>query len=528
MRKCALILLVFLALIGTSAHAQDALSYNGILDDSSDQQTYPVTLKTGDAILITTTAQEDDNLDTVLKLYDPAGRIVAENDDADLLTYDSQITYIAPETGVYKVEVSRYDETTSGHYDLDVTIGMVTIFKYDVTLSGTELTEDTAHFRIHYTLSGVDAVTPTFLDATARAFEDMWQREIVQLGWPIPPGDGLMGGDDLYDVYISDLLGAGEEALGYMQTAAVVGDNPNTDALETYAAASYIVIDNDFHDVEYADGQDAATLMRTTAAHEFHHAIQDGFDALEPDDWLREATSVWMETVAAGKDQDATGYIALAFEYPELCLGTSANDGDVMYGEWTFMTFLTDEFGADAVRQLWDSLIDYDSFDGMGRMLATFDTDVPHEAVRYRLKNLARDYQLAPLFDATVWLEDTITAVGSWTPNGSGVQELGANYFDFAAPSGLYDVSLSGDDGQLQLWAVGLTDHDLEAVALGRGGSIDSSRYSKLYLMVFNPQVEADVNDCSYVEYKIKVLAGKGSPNPVDSTWDSTYFEPLN
>ena len=33
------------------------------------------------------------------------------------------IVYVAPEDGVYRVHVSRYDDTTSGDYQLDVKIG---------------------------------------------------------------------------------------------------------------------------------------------------------------------------------------------------------------------------------------------------------------------------------------------------------------------------------------------------------------------------------------------------------------------
>ena len=63
--------------------------------------------------------------------------------------------------------------------------------------------------------SGSDAVEPRFLDAVARAFEDAWHIEIDKFGWPAPPSDTLMGGSALYDVYLFDLIGTGENALGY-------------------------------------------------------------------------------------------------------------------------------------------------------------------------------------------------------------------------------------------------------------------------------------------------------------------------
>ena len=57
-----------------------------------------------------------------------------------------------------------------------------------------------------------------------------------------------------------------------------MADNPNTPEVEEYASTSYIEIDNDFHDVDFLSGQDAVTVMRSTAIHEFHHAIQIGYD----------------------------------------------------------------------------------------------------------------------------------------------------------------------------------------------------------------------------------------------------------
>ncbi len=317
MLKNTLILLICsLVMVGT-VQGQNAHTYSGYLGANSERQEYPLTLRAGDALLITTTAQAGANLDTVLTLYDPRAQVVVSNDDADLLTYDSQIALIVSESGAYRVEVARYDSTTSGRYDLDITTGSTRIFDYSVPLSGTAQTQDSGHFRIHYTTNGADAVTPEFLAAAKQAFEDAWHTEVDQLGWTAPPTDDLMGGNSLYDVYIVDLIGAGEEALGYTQSAAVIGDNPNSpNVTEGYASTSYIAVDNDFHDLEYSAGQDAITLLRATAAHEFHHAIQDGLDALEPDDWLHEATSSWMETVAAGKSQDATGYVALALRVP--------------------------------------------------------------------------------------------------------------------------------------------------------------------------------------------------------------------
>ena len=508
--------------------AQEPITYPGAINDSQEEQEFTVTLHEGDAVLIMAITQSGD-LDTVVTVYAPSGDLVGENDDGIPGTTDSRFGFVAREDGVYDIVVTRYDSSTRGTFVLEITIGDVSLLNYAIELSGDELTRDSEHFRFHYTQSGEDAVEPEFLDAIVTAFEDSWKHEIDELGWYQPPKDDVMGGDERYDVYIMNSLNPDDDVLGFASPEVFVGDNPNSPETEQYAATSYIAIDNDFDEIEFGENQDALSLMRATAFHEFHHAIQFSFDGAESHSWLSEATATWMETVGAGKDQDATGYVETAFQYPELCFGTTAEDGSIMYGEWTFMDFLTEHYGDDAVFMLWQAIVEYEGFDAVAHLLDGYGTDVPSFVARYRLNNLARDYRLAPLFNATVWLENTITDAGDWTYGsvGSGVQELGANYYEFTAPEGIYDVELNRDDKQLVLWAIGLTEDGLDAIDLGRGGGIDTRGYERIYLMVFNPTYDNDVDDCRYTDYRITVKPGKGTINPVDHTLSRAYFEPL-
>lgn len=528
LKKWLFVLCTLLVFGVAQAQSQEPIIYPGTINNRQQEQQYTVTLSEGDTVLVEVTAQSGD-LDTVVTVYAPSGDLVGENDDGIPGTTDSRLGFIAREDGVYNIRITRYDSTTSGTFSLEITIGDVSLLNYAVDLSGPQLTRDSIHFRFHYTESGEDAVDPEFLDAIVTAFEDSWKREIEELGWYAPPSDDVMGGNDLYDIYVMNSLNPDDDVLGFASPEVFVGDNPNSPEQEQYAATSYIAIDNDFAELELGENQTAHSLMRATAFHEFHHAIQFGFDAAEPHSWMSEATSTWMETVGAGKDQDATGYVETAFQYPELCFGTTAEDGSIMYGEWIFMDFLTAQYGDDAVFKLWQEVIDYDGFDAVGQLLRGYDTDVPAFLARYRLNNLARNYPLAPLFDATVWLENTITSTGDWTYGnvGHGVQELGANYFEFDAPRGVYDIELTRDNKRLLLWAIGLSENGLDAIDLGRGGGIDTRGYERMYLMVFNPQYDNNVDDCSYVDYRITVKEGKGTTNPVDHVLSRTYFEPL-
>jgi hypothetical protein len=510
------------------AQEEEVITYPGSIDDDQEEMDFTVTLTEGDGVLVTAAAQDGD-LDTVVEVFNPDDERIANNDDGFPDSTDSRLAFTSNDSGIYRINVTRYDETSEGSFVLEITIGDVTLLDYPVELSGDMQTVDTENFRIHYTESGEDAVDLDFLNAIGKAFDDAYHVEIEQMGWPAPPSDDTMGGSDLYDVYVQNLINTEDDVLGYASSQNFVTDNPNTEEDEQYAATSYIAIDNDFDDLEFGDDQTDISLMRATAFHEYHHAIQFGFDGAELHHWFAEATSTWIETTGAGRDQDATGYVKTAFDYPELCFGTTAEDNSIMYGEWTFMQFLTDEFGDQAVHNLWHQIALYDGFDALEHFLNDNGTDVEQEVARYRLKNLARDYKLAPQFDATVWLENTITDVGEWTydESGSGVQELGANYFEFDAPPGVYDVELHDENRKLLLWAIGLGPDGLDAFALGRGGGIDTQNYDRMYLMVFNPVYDNDVDDCSYSEYQIEVDPGKGTVNPVDSIWNAEYFEPL-
>lgn len=56
--------------------------------------------------------------DTVVRLYDAAGNFVAENDDFSFFSFDSQLSFIAAETGTFYVEAASFADSYSGTYGL--------------------------------------------------------------------------------------------------------------------------------------------------------------------------------------------------------------------------------------------------------------------------------------------------------------------------------------------------------------------------------------------------------------------------
>lgn len=512
------------------ALAQDQ-HHTGQIDSVNTTVDFPVQLNAGDSVLVMVEATSGD-LDTVVRLMDPSGLIVSENDDRSANTLDSALGHTATVSGTYIVQVSRYAYSdTSGRFALDITVGDESLLSQlelisRVQLSGPVQTRDTAHFRIHYTLEGDDATTEALVSALALSVEEIWRIQIDRMGWPPPPSDGARGGNALYDVYMADLFGSGESALGYASPEDMIGDNPDTPHIIEQGATSYIVIENDF-DIAEAESTTAASLMRTTMSHEFSHAIQFGYAADDLQVYY-EATATWMETAALVKDEDATGYVQYTYKYPELCFGSDSNaaGGLAVYGHWLFIQAMVDRYGESIVQRLWENIATYDGLEALSQTLAEQGSTLEETMASYYVQNLVRDYELAPVFSETVWREDRIDAVGRWSFTGKGVQELAANYFELSVPAGRYYTGLVNDGGLLELYGVGLRDNEADMIPLSRGGTVDTSAYDYFYLMVFNP-LAADPSSCVYHEYSIDIVGSKSEPAAVLKVWDARFFQPL-
>ena len=111
------------------------------------------------------------------------------------------------------------------------------------------------------------------------------------------PGDRRRGGDSRFDVYLAELGNRG--LFGYCTPERRVRG-------ERFAASSYCVLDNDFARRQF--GEPRGDSLRVTAAHEFFHAIQFGYDFRE-DPWLLESTATWIEETFADRVDDNRRYL---------------------------------------------------------------------------------------------------------------------------------------------------------------------------------------------------------------------------
>ncbi len=231
------------------------------------------------------------------------------------------------------------------------------------------------NFLIHYAPSGVHAPwqgnlgnnpatgVPVFVEKTADIFDSVWTHMMDDLGFDPPPDDSFYasGGDYRFDVYLADLCTLEPDLLcnAYGATFPDVLTGPNNQ----YATA-FMVLDNDFQEIDvYKDKP--LDAIRVTAAHEFFHVVQFGYDYHEFEDmgtpgttaddrhhWL-EMSSVWMEEEIYDNINDYYYYLPSYFSLVHRSLQTN-NPGIYQYAAVVWPLFLSEMWGRDAIRIIWE------------------------------------------------------------------------------------------------------------------------------------------------------------------------------
>ena len=117
-------------------------------------------------------------------------------------------------------------------------------------------------------------------------------------------------------------------------------------------------------------------VARVTAAHEFFHAIQYGYDAGE-DPWLMESTATWMEDQFDDSSNDNRQYLPWSqLRNPGTPLDTFTNGGFEQYGNWVFFEYLSERYGRRIVRSVWKHAAAF------GRGGHQFSAEAIHSALR--------------------------------------------------------------------------------------------------------------------------------------------------
>ena len=196
---------------------------------------------------------------------------------------------------------------------------------------------------VHYAATGPDAPpNSAWVSTTLEVMNDVWDREIGEMGYRPPPTDGTQGGNAKFDVYLKELGSHG--LFGYCAPEYRVDG-------QEFVASGYCVLDNDFAKSQYR--RPATESLEVTAAHEFFHAIQFGYDFKE-DPWLLESSATWMEEQIADSINDNRNYL----KYGQLNRpGAPLDRFDAttlnQYGNWPFWSYLSGRFGPQIVKSVW-------------------------------------------------------------------------------------------------------------------------------------------------------------------------------
>ena len=210
-------------------------------------------------------------------------------------------------------------------------------------------TSPSGMFKIHYDTTGSNAVSledydysgiSDYIEEVASSFEYAYSVEIGQLGLNIPPEDKSDHGPE-WNIYIKDISDYGYTSFDPDP------DDPN-------AWITYITMDNDYTHTP-TEGLDG---VRVTAAHEFFHMIQFGYNFRYDDIFLMEAGATWMEDVVYDYVNDYVNYLSAFFDRTNVSFDHA--DGWREYGLCLWFHFLEMRLGSrDIVRLTWEQIVRY-------------------------------------------------------------------------------------------------------------------------------------------------------------------------
>lgn len=209
-------------------------------------------------------------------------------------------------------------------------------------------------FLIHYDASSntADSITaPDYVQRAAAEADSAYEFEIVQLGYPQP---AFTRGSH-YDLFLSPLHLI-QPSPPYGATY-VLDENPlPASPSGNDRRRSYVVVDNAFTDAAYTTkGFDA---LRITIFHEFFHLVQfaDFGWPTQDDVYFQEMSSVWMEWLSTPYVKDYLQYAPSYMNNLELRFDLMPDLGK--YGEYLFAAYLSNEYGEDIVRNIWEQYRD--------------------------------------------------------------------------------------------------------------------------------------------------------------------------
>lgn len=251
---------------------------------------------------------------------------------------------------------------------------------------GTEQLATLGIFVFHYSVDGPpsESIDPTdndfsgfpdYLEFMAFEFLAIAEEYHEVRGWTYPPFDGDELNDAYYDVYIGGGF-AGDNVYGYVAEDQVIGDNPNsTHLLEKDAATSYMVMRNEYNDFPGTTEKN----IQVTAAHEYLHAVQYGYWT-DMEIWMFEGSAAWAEEYFYPGLDDNFQYLGDVFQYSDIAMNINAGEVPQLdghwYSTWLFFQYLTEHYGVDIIKKVFEAGIQEYSFPALDRVLNDNGTSI--------------------------------------------------------------------------------------------------------------------------------------------------------
>jgi hypothetical protein len=317
------------------------------------------------------------------------------------------------------------------------------------------------YFRIHYNVSGPHAVplndgdgdgVPDYVENLADYSDSSWRQEVIQYGYFAPPSDGGVGGNSAYDIYCQNISYYGW----------CVSEEPGPESWNDMT--SHIVVHCNFYGFPPNDDPDGnqAGAAKATVAHEFQHACQFAYDVDESGSWM-EMTATWMEDEVFDPVNDNYNYLSDFFTVPQMPLMLFS--GLHPYAAFIWPRYLSEVYGTDIVRAIWQECIDGFATHAFETVLAGAGSSRDEafaDFVKWNWVTGSRDDGLHyeegshyPLI-SLMRLHATYPVVAQTSSQAPG--GLGSNYIEFAAPVGLTQrpFRITFDGGDSSLWSAGV------------------------------------------------------------------------
>jgi hypothetical protein len=367
-------------------------------------------------------------------------------------------------------------------------------------------TRETTHFVLHYTLQGNFAVPsldadrngyPDFIDAAAKSWEDIYTREVNQLGYPAPKlaatADGAVA--NKFHVYFKDLAFYGYTVPENLSATSTSGFPSGT-------ASAWIVVENDFagfppNDEDMTGAETVRTgALKVTQAHEFMHALQFNMNVYQSG-WLMESHATWAEDAVYDDINDWHWYINRFFAAPSLPIFNR-----FVYGSAFFQNWLSENYGVDAPRRVWEAAksmsaadaIQSVAFGGSWNPMATFAWDQAMMHISDFTNDAPSSIQPSPArllrtTHSTYPVDVPIPGPRKQDLSGS-PYGLGANYVEFLPGSTSNVLTLTFDGADGYAWRASAI-----AFGIGNGGptvvpiQLDSGSAGSVAISGFGKQV---------------------------------------